>query len=166
MRAGPKTVVAISALTLLAAGAPAADAAEGSPVACAWTTRFLISPGITISPGDFTFSQSGTVGPCVGGDGRSGKFTVAKGVGKGSCFTAQATAPFTVEWDGGGVSRGTAQAVTVTALAFVTGKITDGLYAGTPFSSVVVLNASGPLNCGTAGVTAAETYGEVVFGTG
>lgn len=170
MDARRKAGTAVAALTLVAAaaqvaGVPSAGAAEAPPSACPWTTRFLINPGVTISPQDFTFSQMGRIGPCSGGAGRSGKFTVAKGTGHGSCFSAQATAPFTVEWDGGGTSSGVAEAVTATALAYVTGKIDKGLYAGTPFTSLVVLNASGPLNCGTAGVTAAETYGEVVFGS-
>jgi hypothetical protein len=167
---GRRTALVALAATLVAAGgarpAASAETAEAPPTACPWTTRFLISPGVTISPQDFTFSQQGTIGPCSGGTGRSGKFTVAKGTGHGSCFTASASAPFLVEWDGGGTSKGVAEAVTATASAWVTGTIAEGLFAGTPFTSLVVLNASGPLNCGTAGVTAAETYGEVVFGPG
>ena len=48
----------------------------------------------------------------------------------------------------------------------MTGKIDKGQFAGASFVSVVALNASGPLNCGTSGVTSAETYGEVFFGPG
>ena len=156
-------LLALAATTLLAAGAVPADAAEAAPSSCPLNTRFLMSPGVTMSPQDFTFTQHGRIGPCAG-SGKSGTFEVKAGKGNGSCPSAHAAAPFVVKWDGGGESKGTFEGQTATVLAFITGKITDGLYAGTPFQSFAVLNASGPLNCGTAGVTSAETYGSVIFG--
>lgn len=154
---------ALAVTTVLAAGAVPAWTAEQAPSSCPLTTRFLMSPGVTMTPQDFTFTQEGRIGPCAG-SGKSGTFTVAAGEGNGSCPSARAVAPFTITWDGGGVSKGTFEGTTAAVLAYITGTVTEGRYAGTPFRSVAVLNASGPLNCGTAGVTAAETYGQVVFG--
>lgn len=163
-----KALLAVPVLLLpamtAAVGVRSAVAAEAPPSSCPLSTRFLMTPGVTMTPQDFSFTQEGTIGPCSGGSGKTGKFSVKAGKGSGSCPSARAAAPFTVVWDGGGVSRGVFEGVTVTALANLTGSITEGLYAGTPFKSVAVLNASGPLNCGTAGVTSAETYGQVVFG--
>lgn len=162
----PVLALPVLALTVLATAAvPApAGAAEEPPSSCPLTTRFLMTPGVTMTPQDFAFTQEGRIGPCSGGSGKSGQFSVKAGKGSGSCPSAKALAPFTVTWDGGGVSKGTFDGTTVGVLAHITGAITEGLYAGTPFTSVAVLNASGPLNCGTAGVTSAETYGHVVFG--
>jgi hypothetical protein len=156
-------LLVLASLTLVAAGAVPASAAEEAPSSCPLNTRFLMNPGVTMSPQEFTFTQEGRIGPCAG-SGKAGKFTVTAGKGNGSCPSAEAAAPFVVTWDGGGVSKGTFEGRTATVVALITGKITDGLYAGTPFQSYAVLNASGPLNCGTAGVTSAETYGSVIFG--
>lgn len=145
---------------------PGAGVEAAPAVSCPWVTRILLSPGLTMIPQDFTFTQTGTVGPCAAADGSvaSGTFTVAKGSGTGSCPSAKASAPFVVAWDDGTKSSGVAEAVTVTAVAFVTGTISEGRFAGAPFVSVVALNAAGPLNCGTSGVTSAETYGELLLG--
>jgi hypothetical protein len=144
-------------------GAPAADPASAGD--CPFTSSIKLTPGLTMTPKDFTFTQSGTVGPCKGPDGSalSGSLVIVKGTGNGSCPTASVTAPFTVEWDNKKTSSGVVKATTVTAFGQLSGTIDKGLFAGSPFTGVVFINPQGPIQCGTTGITDAVVSGNLAF---
>lgn len=158
----------VTAVSVPSAGAaPAAPAKPEAASAgnCPFTSSIKLTPGLTMTPKDFTFTQSGTVGPCQGPDGSalSGSLVILKGVGNGGCPTANVTAPFTVEWDNKQTSSGVVKATTVAALGQLSGNIDKGLFAGSPFTGFVAINPQGPVQCGTTGITDAVIYGELVF---
>ncbi len=166
-------LISAAALSLVVAvGVPSAGASPASPAAdptsagnCPFTSSIKLTPGLTIAPQDFTFTQSGTVGPCQGGDGDalSGSLVILKGMGNGGCPSANVTAPFTVEWDNKKKSEGTVKATTVLAAGQITGTITKGLFAGKAFTGAIAINPQGPVQCGTTGITDAVIYGALSF---
>ena len=164
----------VSAVALAVTGGGQAMAAperpvEGVPIAegggCSWNSRVSITPGLTFSPKDFSFTMDGGIGPCEMPDGktRAGTISVAKGTGNGGCGSAQVKTPFKVTWDDKSTSMGEASGITSGPFGFVTGSIVDGAYKGESFETFIFLNPQGPLQCGTSGVTAAELYGQISF---
>jgi hypothetical protein len=152
-----------AALALSGAAAGTANAAEGG--GCNWNGRVSITPGLTFSPKDFTFTVTGAIGPCTmpGGKVRTGTLSITKGQGSGGCGSAQFRTPVDVTWDDKTKSSGTATGVTSGPFGFATGSIESGEHKGAPFETVIFLNPQGPLQCGTSGVTAAELYGQITF---
>jgi hypothetical protein len=157
-------VAGISALALTASlGSPASAATAGS---CSWNGQVHVTPGLTFSPKDFTFTLDGTIEQCQmpNGEKRTGKITVSKGTGNGGCGSAQVETPFVVVWDGGRKqSTGEAAGVTSGPFGYVTGKLVDGDFGGTPFETAFFLTPQGPLQCGTSGVTSAAINGQITF---
>lgn len=133
---------------------------------CSLNSRVNVSPGLTMSPKDFTFTMEGLLGPCKmpNGETRAGRITITRGTGNGGCSSARVETPFTVSWDGGRkASTGQASGITNGPFGVVTGTLDGGDYAGTPFETFIFLNPKGPLQCGTSGITSAELYGQVTF---
>lgn len=155
----------VTAVCIPSAGASPVTTDAASAGNCPFTSSIKLTPGLTIQPQDFTFTQSGTVGPCKAPDGSalSGSIVILKGVGNGGCGTASVKAPFTVEWDNKQTSSGTVNATTVTALGQLSGSIEKGLFAGSPFTGFVAINPQGPLQCGTTGITDAVISGQLIF---
>lgn len=172
----PRAVLAgVSAVSLAIVGGttaqavvaerPGADMPIAEAGACSWNSRVTVTPGLTFSPKDFTFTMDGGIGPCVMPDGktRSGTISITKGTGNGGCGSAQVKTPFSVTWDDKTKSTGNAAGVTSGPFGFVTGSLDGGEYKGAAFETLIFLNPQGPLQCGTSGVTTAELYGQITF---
>lgn len=166
MRAAIRASVAAATLVTATAvpGARAAETAGGSPpLTCAGSARVLVTPGLTTSPQDFSFTLNGAF-PCQTLDGSAETATIsAKGTGNGSCFGTNSTVPFTVTWSDGSTSRGESEAVTLGPVAAMTGRLVDGRFNGTGVQAGLLLVPSDVFQCGLNGVTGAAAYGEIGF---
>lgn len=158
-----------AALTIAAtpaAGAAAANAKDS--ITCARQGHVTISPGLTMSPKDFTFDELGTFGPCFGPGGKSpltGTVTVTRGDrtrGHGSCTGAQFKVPFTVAWNDGTTSKGNAAGTVAPPFVFAGGQITEGTFAGHSYTTELIVIPQHPELCASTGVTEIDYYGEIV----
>jgi hypothetical protein len=155
--------IAAALLATVAMTSPAA-AAEQPPLDCAGSARVLVTPGLTLTPQDFTFLLTGTFGPCQTVDGSAQTATIsARGTGTGSCLGTRTTVPFTVTWTDGRTSTGQSEAVTSGPLATMTGRLVSGRFAGAAVQSSLVLVPGDPFQCGLNGVTSAVAYGQIAF---
>lgn len=139
---------------------------EPATVTCARDGTVILTPGLTMTAQDFTFTELGRLGPCVGSDGSmmSGTVRVTDGGrGTGTCSGIELTAPFSVEWDDGSTSTGEAAATSAGAVVLATGEIISGRFAGKSFSTYPVVSPHNPELCLSSGITEVDYYGEIVF---
>lgn len=164
-------VVLVTASALVAAGGLAlktitAAGANGLPAGvCTRSGKVMFAPALTVTPKPFTFTETGSLGPCRISDSsiQSGTVT-ASGSGYASCAGGSASAVFTIRWNDGTESSGTATPVVVGPLVTVTYNVTTGEFAGGQAGSVVVGMLADPSACTSSGVPEVTYAGIIGFG--
>jgi hypothetical protein len=149
-----------AACACLALALPSAAHADGQgPQGCYGFGRVTLTPGITMSPQNGTFSFSQNLGPCQLSDPSilSGTLT-GSGEGSFSCVAGQGAARFLARWENGRTSNGTFSFATSGSHLIGTGTVTEGEFAGDHFGMSGELNPKHPSDCFSGGVKEATSY--------
>jgi hypothetical protein len=147
---------------------PSAAHAEGQgPQGCYGFGRVTLTPGVTMSPRDGTFSFTQNLGPCRLSDPAilSGTLT-GSGAGSFSCVAGQGTAQFLARWENGRTSTGTFSFGTSGSHLLGSGTVTQGEFAGDRFGIGGELDPKHPSACASGGVTEATSYESIGISPG
>jgi hypothetical protein len=127
LRLLPLTALTVAGSTVLA---PALAQATPLPpsVSCSSTTKFFVSPGLTLTPAAQTLKVRGTATGCSGGGVTSAKVAGTLRATAASCTSGTAVGNVRVTWDTGATSKVHLKFSSATASA--TGVVTSGLFVG------------------------------------
>lgn len=169
----PLVVGTLAALVLAAAPSGPAVAAAGElhGITCVRNGPITLTPGLTTTPRDFSYTERDVLDPCFGADGAllplTGVLTVT-GTAHGSCaLIGDARSASTLAWSDGTSSVLHVEGFAVPPVATVNGSVASGRGAGTPVntSALIAPPMDPPSECFTdQGLRHANTVGYLTFG--
>jgi hypothetical protein len=150
--AGGSLVVFAVAATGSAATGTSQPAQMGSYVGCHISGKANASPGINTMPRDLTFTLNATGDNCQSSDSSIKAATVtASGTANAACSGGEGTGKFTISWDNGKQSSGTATVNFRPPFAYGMLHVTDGEFEGADGYAGALGMTSDPAACFSSG---------------
>lgn len=163
----------VAALVLAVMPTAPAGAATGDlrGITCIRNGPITVTPGLTTTPRDFSYSERDVLAPCFGADGNllplTGVLTVT-GTARGSCaLIGDVRSASTLAWSDGTSSVLRVEGFAVPPIATVNGTVDSGRGANTPVntSALITPPMDPPSECFTDhGLRRATLVGYISFG--
>jgi hypothetical protein len=132
---------------------PAAQSGAAAQGGCSLSGAAKVSPGLTTEEQAIKFSFTGLFDQCQGVEGVTSGKVKAAGKGTGSCGGNTTKGAGKIVWNNGKTSLIKFATEGHGVLVDVTGKITKGLFKGTPARAELVFQTDEPQACLDGGVT-------------
>jgi hypothetical protein len=163
LSAGGVGVLALSGAML---AGPASAATGGTLCQLSGTANF--SPGLTATPGQYTYTFSGTLSGCqssTAGAPTGGTIAASSNAFQsgGCAYALNGSGTATVTWNDSATDTSTITYTTNAAAAgvVVTGSVASGRYAGQSVGGLLVFQTQTPQNCTAPGGLASATFSGV-----